>query len=87
MGFPLPNLPASITDLAVKDFLEKYHQISKRGGANDDYASLFTSNGAFSMNGKKAKGTNGILRSHPLAPYSFQPALPLPIPTPRRNLL
>jgi len=55
MGFPLPNLPASITDLAGKDFIEEYHEISKRGGADDDYASLFTSNGEFNMNGKKAK--------------------------------
>ncbi len=83
--FPTFQLPSPT--MRSRTFLEEYHEIINSGGANDDYASLFTSNGEFSMNGKKAKATKGILRSHPLAPHSFQPAFPLPIPTPRRNLL
>ena len=58
-GLQLPNLPASIKDPAVKEFLEKYYEISNNADAHDEYASLFTRDGEFSMNGKKAKGTEG----------------------------
>lgn len=42
MGFQLPSLPESITDPAVKDFLEKYYEVSNTGHAHDDYTDLFT---------------------------------------------
>ena len=59
MGFQLPDLSASITDPAVKEFIKKYYEISNKADAHDDYASLFTSDGEFSMNGKEAKGSEG----------------------------
>lgn len=57
MPSQLPNLPNTITDPAVKSFIEKYYAVSNDAGVHDDYADLFTPNGEFSMNDKKAKGT------------------------------
>ena len=68
MGFQLPDLPQTIKDPAIKEFIEKYYEISNTGDAHDDYAALFTPDGEFSMNGKKAKGHDG--RLCPLVPYS-----------------
>ena len=61
---PLPNLPNTITDPAVKDFIKKYYAISNDADVHDDYAGLFIPEGEFSMNDKKAKGTK---RNPPLS--------------------
>ena len=58
MGFNLPDLPKSIADPQVKQFLEKYYEVSNTADAHDDYASLFTADGEFAMNARKAKGTD-----------------------------
>ncbi|KAG7005907.1 hypothetical protein G7Y79_00017g042890 [Physcia stellaris] len=60
MGFQLPDLPQTIKDPAIKEFIEKYYEISNTGYAHDDYAALFTPDGEFWMNGKKAKGYDEI---------------------------
>lgn len=59
MGFQLPELPPSIKDPAIKEFLEKYYEVSNTGHAHDEHTDLFTKDGEFSMNGKKAKGDKG----------------------------
>ena len=59
MPFQLPELPQSIQDPAIKDFLEKYYEVSNDADAHDEYTALFTPDGEFSMNGKKAKGYEG----------------------------
>lgn len=60
MPSPLPDLPNTITDPAVKSFIERYYAVSNDADVHDDYAGLFTSNGEFSMNEKKATGTQQI---------------------------
>ena len=55
MGFKLPD-SNSISDSQVKESLERYYEVSKNASAHDDYADLFTSDGEFDMNAKKAKG-------------------------------
>lgn len=56
MGFKLPTLPDTITDPAVKDLLEKYYETSNNPIEHDEFASLFTSDGEYAMNGKASKG-------------------------------
>ena len=58
MGFDLPD-SKSITDPQVKQFLERYYEASNNAEGHDDYTDLFTADGEFSMNGKKAKGKDG----------------------------
>ena len=61
MSSRLPDsLANTITDPAVKDFIERYYAVSNDANVHDDYAALFTPDGEFSMNEKKAKGTKGI---------------------------
>ena len=73
MSSRLPNLlPNTITDPAVKDFVEKYYAVSNDADVHDDYAALFTSDGEFSMNEKKAKGTDGSS-----SPQSFPSTPPI----------
>ena len=55
MTFELPD-SQSITNPEVKAFLSKYYEISNAPTAHDDYTDLFTSDGEFYMNAKKAKG-------------------------------
>ena len=57
MPSKLPDLPNTITDPDIKNFIEKYYAVSNDADVHDDYADLFTSDGEFSMNDKKAKGT------------------------------
>lgn len=64
MPSSLPDLPNTITDPAVKDFIKKYYAISNDADVHDDYAALFIPEGEFSMNDKKAKGTK---RNPPLS--------------------
>ncbi|MCJ1457738.1 hypothetical protein MMC28_008107 [Mycoblastus sanguinarius] len=60
MSFKLPSLPNTITDPAIKTFLSKYYSISNSPDDHDNYTNLFTSDGEFAMNDKKAKGTEQI---------------------------
>lgn len=60
MPSQLSALPNTITDPAIKSFIEKYYAVSNDPGVHDDYADLFTPDGEFSMNDKKAKGTKQI---------------------------
>ncbi|CAF9939839.1 hypothetical protein IMSHALPRED_001650 [Imshaugia aleurites] len=60
MPSQLPSLPNTITDPAIKAFIEKYYAVSNDPEVHDDYADLFTPGGEFSMNDKKAKGTQQI---------------------------
>lgn len=64
MGFPLPDLPNSVTDPQIKPFLEHYYEISNHAPSHDEYAALFTQDGEFAMNEKKAKGREGTLAQH-----------------------
>ena len=59
MPFELPNLPKSIQDPAIAEFLAKFYEISNDPPAHDDFAALFTPDGEYGMNGKKAKGHDG----------------------------
>ncbi|MCJ1474811.1 hypothetical protein MMC13_003471 [Lambiella insularis] len=45
MRYQLPDFPDTITDPSIKEFLEKYYEISNHPGAHDDYADLFTVDG------------------------------------------
>ena len=76
----LPNLPNTITDPAVKKFIEKYYAVSNDKDVHDDYADLFTSDGEFSMNDKKAKGTKRKL-CPTLSPYPRHLIIPSILPT------
>lgn len=70
--FNLPNLPNTITDPAVKKFIEKYYAVSEDKDVHDDYADLFATDGEFSINDKKAEGTKCKLSSFlSLLPYSL----------------
>lgn len=60
MPSQLPDLPNTVTDPDVKKFIEKYYAVSNDADVHDDYADLFTSDGEFSMNDKKAQGTKQI---------------------------
>lgn len=64
MPSSLPDLPNTVTDPAVKEFIKKYYAISNDADVHDDYAALFIPEGEFSMNDKKAKGTK---RNPPLS--------------------
>lgn len=87
MPSDLPNLPNTITDPAVKEFLQKYYAVSNDKDAHDDYADLFTSDGEFSINDKKSKGTKGNFSPQPIPqhlslitlPQRLSPLLQLPI--------
>ncbi|KAL9626962.1 MAG: hypothetical protein Q9164_007745, partial [Protoblastenia rupestris] len=56
IGFNLLPLPASITDPAVRELLEKYYEHSNNTSEHEEVANLFTTNGEYAMNGKASKG-------------------------------
>ena len=55
----IPDLPAVIDDPRVKAFLQHHYNVSNDPDTHDEYTDLFTKDGEFSMNGKKAKGKDG----------------------------
>ena len=58
----LPDyVPDTITDQKLHDFLHRYYDVSNDPKAHDDYADLFTADGQFIFNDKKAKGRSGTL--------------------------
>ena len=59
MGVELPDLPATIKDAAIVDFLQKYYELSNKADDHGDFVALFTTNGEYTINGKTAKGHNG----------------------------
>ena len=77
MPSPLPDLPNTITDPAVKAFIEKYYAVSNDADVHDDYAGLFIPEGEFSMNDKKAIGTkrNSPPTFFPLPSHKFYSSL------------
>ena len=56
MAYNLPPLPNTITDPAVREFLEKYYAKSNEPELHDDFAELFTEDGEYNMNNKINKG-------------------------------
>lgn len=55
-GYDIPNIPDSITDPAVRGFLERYHEVSNEAELQDDLADHFTPDGECYMNNKINKG-------------------------------
>ena len=81
MGVELPDLPATIKDVAIVDFLQKYYELSNKADDHEDFVALFTADGEYIMNGKTAKGHNGeesifFYPKHCLLPHlhPFRPA-------------
>lgn len=52
----MPVLPNTITDPAVRNFLETYYAKSNEPELHDDFADLFTEDGEYNMNAKMNKG-------------------------------
>ncbi|KAL6719988.1 hypothetical protein ACLMJK_001909 [Lecanora helva] len=73
MGFNLPDVSKSISDPQVKQFLEKFYETSNHPENHGDFADLFTSDGVYAMNDKRAKGKDEI-RALRKAIWSHVPA-------------
>ena len=52
----VPALPNTITDPAVRKFLETYYAKSNEPELHDDFADLFAEDGEYNMNAKMNKG-------------------------------
>ena len=59
MGFDLPDVPTTIKDPAIRDFVSRYYELSNSAADHEDFAALFTPDGEYVMNEKKAKGHDG----------------------------
>ena len=78
MGVELPDLPATIKDVAIVDFLQKYYELSNKADDHEEFVNLFTADGEYIINGKTAKGHDGkslmfFYRDHRLLPHLRPP--------------
>lgn len=70
-SFPkMPPLPDAIDDPKVKEFMSHYYAMSNDDTDHGGFADMFTRDGEYSMNARKAKGREGmyiLFRYSPLA--------------------
>ena len=56
----LPDyVPDTIKDKSIHDYLHKFYEASNDPKVHDEFADLFTEDGEYIMNSKKAKGRQG----------------------------
>lgn len=59
----MPDLPATVDDAKVEEFMEHYYAMSNDGSDHEGFAELFIEDGEYSMNDKITKGRRG--KHHP----------------------
>ena len=66
----MPALPDTIDDLKVQELMSHYFATSNHGSDHEGFADMFTTDGEYWMNDRKAKGRQGskipTLFAHPI---------------------
>ncbi|KAL8846525.1 MAG: hypothetical protein Q9221_008401 [Calogaya cf. arnoldii] len=87
----MPDLPEAIDDPKIQELMSHYFATSNHDSDHEGFADMFTADGEYSMNDRKAKGREAPQISHPfpipphLVPFSQHP-LPFSSPLPYTHL-
>ena len=55
----MPDLPATVDDAKVEEFMEHYYALSNDSTDHQGFADMFVEDGEYSMNDKITKGREG----------------------------